>query len=235
MMIMLRNKKAFTLEEAIKLAFVAIILLFTVIIAYRIWSAFTTDRDDGSLRNFEGTLAPKIQELLKSDRKIDYIKTPVNYFIGAAAVVGYNREWDSERDKYVIGLKLEKPASCSDKACLCFFKQDSGLSGKPYKPCIKLDKVAYILKDPDESIKYKTANDEAVANSFYGSSMPEAFTKEYRYFLIDGASLAQKSQPLYIEKYQKPNGDVIIFVAPINDATRDNINKRKAYIDSANQ
>ena len=66
--------------------------------------------------------------------------------------------------------------------------------------------------------------------------MPEAFTKEqYRYFLLDGVSLTQKSQLIYIEKYQNANGEVIIYLAPVNDATRDKISQRKAYIDSANK
>ena len=230
---MLKNKKAFTLEDAVRLAFVAGILLFTAFIAYRIWSAFTIESDDGSLSNFENILVPKIQELLNNNKKIDYVKTPVNYFIGAAAVVGYNKAWDSERDKDVVGLKLEKPISCSDKACLCFFKQGSVLSGKPYKPCTKLDKVAYILKDKDAAITYST--ERTIPNNFYDFSLPNTFSKDqYKYFLLDGTNLRQKSQPLHIEKYQNSNGEVIVFVAPINDATRGKINERKAYIDSVN-
>lgn len=229
---MFRHKKAFTIEEAIKLALVAIILFSTVTIVYKIYLAFTSERDDGSLANFEDGLVPKVQELLKNDKKLDY--TQINYFIGAAAVVGYNKAWDSQQNLQIIGLKIEKPSSCSDKACLCFFKQSSVLSGNPYKPCVKLDKVAYFLKDNDASIAYST--ERAVANNFYDSSSPKVFTTEtYKYLLLDGTTLKQKSQAIYIEKYQNANGEVIFYFAPVNDATRDKINRRKEYINIVNK
>ncbi|MBI2658668.1 hypothetical protein HYX05_01015 [Candidatus Woesearchaeota archaeon] len=228
---MFRNKKAFTLQEAITLALVAVILVSTVAIVYKIYSSFTSERDDGSLANFEDGLIPKVQELLKSDKKLDY--TQINYFIGAAAIVGYNKAWDSQQNLQIIGLKIEKPNSCSDKACLCFFKQSSVLSGNPYKPCIKFDKVAYFLKDSDAAVAYST--ERAVQNIFYDSLVPDTFKTEYKYMLLDGSNLKQKSQAIYIEKYQNANGEFTFYFAPVNDATRDKINKRKAYIDSVNK
>ncbi len=226
---MLKNKKAFLLKEAIVLGFTAVLLIFGTLIAYKIYLGFTGEQDDGSISNFD-RLNSKVQELSQNDNKMDY--TEINYFIGAAAVVGYNKVWDSQQNLYILHLKLEKPGSCADKACLCFFKGDSALSSNPYKPCTKFDKTTYFLKDMDKSI---SGGESAAAGSFYSPQLPDVFTKEgYTYLLLSGSALKSKSQAIYIEKYTNPIGEVIFYLAPVNDATREKISKRKAYIDSLN-
>jgi len=227
---MLKNKKSFVLKEAIVLGFAAALLIFGFVIAYKIYSAFSGETDDGSLANFEDRLVPKMQELLDSNKKLDY--TQINYFVGDAAVVGYNKVWDSEENRYIFHLKIEKPVSCVDKSCLCFFKGDSALSSNPYKPCTKFDKTTYFLKDMDESI---SSGESAATGNFYSSQLPDVFTKEgYTYLKLSGSALKIKSHAIYIEKYTNPIDEVIFYIAPVNDATREKINKRKAYIDTLN-
>ena len=235
---MFKNKKAFILKEAIYLGFAAVLLIFGfLIVYYKIYPAFFGETDDGSLANFEDDLVPKIQELLKNDNKLDY--TQINYFIGAAAVIGYNKVWDSQENLNIVGLRIEKPSSCGDKACLCFFKGDSllGENPKPYKPCTKFDKVAYFLKDKDDAVAYTLGGRESTVSNhfFYNPSLSSVFTNEqYKYFLLGGSSLKSKGKVIYIEKYENPTGEVIFYLAPINDATKDKISKRKAYIDNLN-
>ena len=65
--------------------------------------------------------------------------------------------------------------------------------------------------------------------------MPDTFKTEYKYMLLDGNNLKQKSQPIYIEKYENANGEAIFYLAPFNDATKDKLSRRKAYIDSVNK
>lgn len=226
---MFKNKKGFTLEEAVKLAFVAFIFLFTLFLATKLYAAVFAEKDDGSSANFD-RIASKMQELLNNNRKLDYAE--INYYLGdGRAVAGYNKAWNAETNLPIVGLKIEKPGFCGDKACLCFFKGDSVLSGKPNKPCIKFDKVTYIIKDKDSAIAYSTER-TVNGDSFYKPPVSDLFTKdEYKYFLIDGSSLSLKNQVIYIEKYENQLGELIIYIAPVNDITRDKIKQRKQYID----
>ncbi len=231
---MLKNKKAFILKEAIYLGFAAVLLLFGVyIVYYKIYPAFFGETDDGSLANFEDDLVPKIQYLLKNDNKLDY--TQINYFIGAAAVVGYNKVWDSQENLNIVGLKIEKPSSCGDKACLCFYKGGEGIFSNPYKPCTKFDKVAYFLKDTDPAVAYSTEKEVVPDSILYKFPLLYLIPQEkYKYLVLTGSTSKTKSQVIYIEKYENTNGEIIIYLAPFNDAIRDKISKRKAYIDNLN-
>lgn len=232
--LMLKSKKGlWSLEEFIKIGLVAFIFFFTLLFATKLHAAVFGDKDDGSSANFD-RIASKMQELLNNNRKLDY--SEINYYLGdGRAVVGYNKAWNSETNLPIIGLKIEKPGFCGDKSCLCFFKGDSVLSGKPNKPCIKFDKVTYLIKDKDAAIAYSTER-TVNANIFYRQPMSDAFTKdEYKYLLIDGAYLKAKDQVIYIEKYENQLGEVIFYIAPVNDATRDKIKQRKQYIDNENK
>lgn len=228
---MFKNKKGLTLEEGITFALVVFIILFAVFpFVDNLYAAMMSETDDGSIVNFEKRLAPAVQSLLTNSDKLAY--TQINYFLGAGnAVIGYNKIWNSEENLNIIGLKLEKPASCGDKACLCFFKQSkkgAPLSGDPYKPCIKLDKVKYFLKDKDNTVAYETELSVIPGDSFYNS---DTFNKEvYKYLLLSGNTF--KSQAIYIEKYENSAGEIILYLAPINGATKDRISKRIEYIDS---
>ena len=226
---MLKSKKAFTLEEAVKLGLAAFVFLFIFFAADKLYAAVTAEKDDGSSANFD-KLAFKFQELVNNNKKLDYAE--INYFLGnERAVVGYNELWDAEKNLEVLHLKIEKPGFCGDRACLCFFKGNSVLSAKPQKPCVKFDKVSYIIKDKDAAIAYSTES-TVPSDIFYKPPMPEAFTKdEYKYMLLDGSTLNVKSQVLYIEKYENELGQIVIYVAPVNDATKDRLKQRKEYID----
>lgn len=231
---MIKNKKGFTIEEAVKLAFVAFIFILTFLFAGKIYAAVFGEKDDDSSANFD-RLASKIQELSNNGRKLDYAE--INYFLGAErAVAGYNKVWSAEANAPIIGMKIEKPGFCGDRACLCLYK-GLDLNTKPKKPCIKFEKVAYFLKDKDISTIFGISGTEQTVSGFYKPPMPELFTKEeYKYLMISGTFSLNKNQVvLYIEKYQNDLGEVVFYIAQINDATRDKIKQRKQHIDKENK
>ena len=225
---MFKNKKSFTLEEAIVFAFAGVIFLATLFIGKELYASVTSEKDDGSIANFQSRLVPKIVEMHNNNKKFDYAQ--IDYFLGAdKAVVGFNKNWNKE-----IDIAIDKPNECSSKACLCIFNRDNIQTGKPQKPCVKFDKVAYFLKDTDESVKVSTEKSVA-GNLFYGASSGPLFSQSnYRYMILYGNTLKSKTQAFYLEKYQNSNGDVVFYFAPVNEATKEKIAKRKRYIDSVN-
>ena len=224
------NKKAFTLHEAVKLGVVASLVLFTVIFAYRVSQAFAGERDDGSIANFD-RLVKKMQELANSNKKMAHAE--ISYSLGAErTIAGYNKVWDSEKNLDILRLKVEKPSICGGSACLCLFKENSVLSGKP-RNCAKFEKVEFFLRDKTMA---PASGDNTIAGTSFYSQLPENFANdEYKYLILSGAYFGGKNQAIYIEKYTNPNGQIVFYFAPVNDATKDKINARKSYIDAINK
>ena len=246
---MLHNKRAFTLEEAIKLTIASVLIVVTLVIL-KPFLFPSHNPDKKSLPDFEENLVPKITKLAESDKKLD--KDQINYFLGAEkSIIGFNKIWDSARNLQIIGLKVDKPSSCNDKACLCFFERKDLLAGKPLKPCTKFDKVSYFLLDTDGALDdgYGNPITTEQARMLYRtiptisapdtktSPLPEAFTEtEYKYLRLRGMPYARyeniKDVTIYIEKYENARGEIIIYLAPINEDTKEKIAQRKQYIDS---
>lgn len=225
---MFRNKKGIALEEVIIFGLVSFIFIFGVIpFSARLYKTFNSNQDDSSTANFEDQLILKVQELLKSDKKLDYRQ--INYFLGDDRVVmGYNAEWNKD-ESGAAELVVPKPKSCGSEACLCIYKGSRTVfGGDPLKPCAKFDKVKYFVKH--KSLSSRPFKDTIIAGgAFYG---PESGFDgyEYKYLVLDGNNF--KSQTLYIEKYQNSGAESTIFIAPVNDDTRREINRRKQHIDN---
>jgi len=240
---MLKHKKGIGLDEAVTLALAGVIILVTVAVFWP-WLFPSKDSDVKSLPNFEKNLAPTIKSLQNSEKKMDYDQ--IEYFVGVSRhITGFNKAWDS-KNLELLGRIIEKPVECKDKACLCYFVESP--SSKDKSECINFDKVAYFLKDADKDLDdgYGNPLREEQVRGIYSvtptlsapgtkiSSFPEVFTKtQYKLLVLNGASF-NKDKTLYIEKYQNSKGELVIYVAPVNDNTREKINQRRAYINGLN-
>lgn len=241
---MFKHKKGFELSEAVTLILAGVIILVTVSIFWPFINPSSKDSDTKSLPNFEKNLVPKIKTLLKSDNKMDYTQTEFSIGVGKS-VIGYNKIWSSSENLELLGRKMEKPAECKDKACLCYIVASPSTDKSE---CMIFDKVTYLLKDNDAELDdgYGNPLEEEQVRRIYSvtpslsapgtkiTPFPDVFRNtEYRLLVLNGASF-NKDKILYIEKYQNSRGETIIYIAPVNDNTRAKINERRAYINGMN-
>ncbi|MAG91443.1 hypothetical protein CMO83_02105 [Candidatus Woesearchaeota archaeon] len=227
---MFKNKRAFTLEETVTLILVAIILVFSAKFLYPFFAPSEV-KDIKSLPDFEDNLLPAIDRLLSSDNELDYEK--VKIFLGSDKnIVGYNKNWDPNRRLELTGLDTVKPRSCADKACLCFYKGNILRGNPPFKPCENYGKVTFFLKDPSFG---SASGNTLYGNSIYPDTLPNFIVNdEYKLLILSGGLFRDKDKTIYIEKYEDEEG-IVIYFAPVNDATREKINTRTSYIDRTNR
>lgn len=242
---MLKHKKGFELSEAVTLISAGVIILVTLSIFWPWLSSSNKDSDTKSLPNFEKNLVPEIKTLLKSDKKMDYTQTEFSIATDKS-IIGYNKFWSSSENLELLGRKMEKPKECKDNACLCFLVGVPSSQGT--SECAIFDKVSYFLKDNDAELDdgYGNPLESEHVRRIYSVTpslsapgtkillFPEVFINtEYRLLVLNGVSF-DKDKTLYIEKYQNSRGEIIIYIAPVNDNTRAKINERRAYINSMN-
>jgi len=136
-----KNKKSMIMiQEAIILAFAAIILLVMISFGNQLYKATLGESDDGSKANFD-SLYSEIKDLIDSPNDKEY--RVINYFIGEKKIlVEFGTDWNINsapstnvdaphdgRGNFIIlrtddiyFKKLYKSRECSNSACLCLYK-----------------------------------------------------------------------------------------------------------------
>lgn len=212
-------------RETLYLFLSGFVVLFISLFIYRVQSSVASQKDDGSIANFNG-LYKNTKELLESTLNRDYIID--EYYISKDYIlVGFDTGWDESKDiipRIFGGTKVYKPFKCGNQACLCIYKE----------------------KLPAESAK----RDEGVA-----SCETEAFSNKNIVFLSEGGDIKPKTagiartdrkgnylvisgsewnaQEVYIEKFSDA-GKIYIYISKIDTKKNDDPpSKRKSEIDAA--
>jgi len=137
----IKNKKSMIMiQEAIILAFAAVILLVMISFGYHLYQATLAESDDGSKANFDNLYEEVKLQLYSSN---EYGSKVMNYFIADDKVlVGFGTDWDENKapsinknaphdtrgnfiilsTSLILFKKLYKPFECGSLACLCLYK-----------------------------------------------------------------------------------------------------------------
>ena len=223
------NKKGtWTLKEVIILFFAAFLIIATFGFFNELQAAFFSQKDDGSIANFERLYSTE-KELMESTDAKDY--RTINYFIGKNKVlVGFDTDWKGDKekivDKFIWDSVIYKPFKCGNAACLCLYTDDwkpddAAKRDKGVIECLSSvfsGKNIVFLSEGDDKIEPRTAG------------LPREDIKG-NYLVFYGKDWGTK--PIYIEKIYK-DGKYYIYISKINlDDSKDPANIRKKEIDKS--
>ena len=216
------------LEEIVILVVVAFIVLGTFGFFNEIYAAVVSQKDDGSIANFERFYA-NLKELIDSKSNRDY--KIGNYFIGSDKIlVGFDTKWSDKAEivpgtlKIFGGYNLYKPFKCGSGACLCLY--ESKLSTDSAK------RDANVISCRSESFFGKNVVFLSEGGNVEPKTkgLPRADSKG-NYLVFYGKDW--KVQEIYIEKFFD-GGKTYIYVSKIDTTKSDDpANVRKKAIDSS--
>lgn len=215
-----------TLVNAIVMVLAALLVLGIFGFFNRAQGALLSQKDDGSIANFE-RLYSEIKELIESSAVLDYGKT--NYLIGDGKIlVGYDTNWNENKDiimRYKVkGYKLYKPFQCGNAACLCLYTAD-------WKPGDQSKRDDGVISCRSETF----ANKNVVFLSEGGNVIPTTAglkRDDNGYYLVFYGD-EWKTQQTYIEKYFD-GSKTYIYISKINvNDPKDPANIRKTKIEDS--
>ncbi len=216
------RKGALTLNETIMLVFAFLVVLGLWAFSSKLYAAVFTEKDDGSLANFEKLYAA-LKEILQTNEK-PY--TILNYFLGEnKALVAF----DTSAEKIATTIPnietLYKPFACGKAACICLYDTDRWSPSEMANP----DKGVISCKSQDFS--GKNINFYALPGAPPQTSGKEGAANSARYVVYKG----DKNTPvfrLYVGKQVATNNQYGIYISPIDESNpQDPATDRKSAFD----
>ena len=229
--VLLKNKKGdtWTLKEFVILFFAAIIIISITGFFYKLYAVTLSQKDDGSIANFEDRLYANTKQLMESPEATDYIIA--NYFLGKdRIVVGFDTRWDDtvKVDSTGFDSNIYKPFKCGNAACLCLYTNewDRGDSA---------NRDQSILSCRSEAFAGHNVVFLSTANRLSGKTrgiQREDGSGDYLIFYGEDWEV----QRIYIEKkYEENENKYYIYISTINENGDNDVNLRKRQIDDSRE
>lgn len=215
--LLISNKKAIklALSETVVLVIAAILVLASFGVLWKLYGAIVSEKDDGSLANFERLYAT-IKEISESNEKNYAV---INYYLGKdKALIAFDTIWDENKktsnalSTFSFGeTNLYKPYACGNAACICLY--DSNI----WKPGDKVNRDAGVLGCRSEAFAKKSATFQS-AKGPVPQTLGTSRGDNALYAVFKGDSTKEVFR-LYIDK--KVVGESLtIYLAPIDESNK---------------
>ena len=226
------------LWEIIMLIFGSLLVVVLVkVFFFDLPSALFSQKDDGSITNFDSKIYTSLKELMQTNSDGYKIQ---NYFIGRKRIlIGFDSNWDDNRQviegnflqKSGIGIfgknNVFKPFKCGTSACLCLYTTsiEKGESNKRDAGVLECRSEIFSGKDVVFISEGSTANPKTA-----GVKRDDA---EGNYLFLYGEQW--QVQRIYIEKRYDGKRNYI-YISKIDESNMEEpANRRKLLIDSQKQ
>ena len=226
------------LWEIIMLVFGAFLVVVLVkVFFFDLPAALFSQKDDGSIANFDSKLYLSIKEMMQENSDGYRIQ---NYFIGKKRIlIGFDSNWDDNKQiiegnflqKFGIGIfgktNVFKPFKCGTSACLCLYTTsiEKGESNKRDAGVLECRSDIFAGKD----VVFMSEGGE-VEPKTAGVKRSDA---EGNYLFLYGDQW--QVQRIYIEK-RTDGKRIYIYISKIDESKSDDTaNRRKLLIDSQKQ